>query len=84
MTDDRTKVLAKVQADYDFYIRLQETPDAALANYDLSPEEKNLTLNPVSLGAALYGFANATGDGDGDPSVTAFYISHIHYTGGVL
>jgi hypothetical protein len=45
--------LARVQTDYDFYIGCQTDPDATLADYALSPDERLALSNPDLLAEVL-------------------------------
>jgi hypothetical protein len=53
MLESFKAVLARVQSDYDFYIGCQTDPDAALADFDLSPEERSALSDPDKLAAVL-------------------------------
>ncbi len=53
MQNDFKAALARVQSDYDFYIRCQADPDTALADYALSPEERAALGDPDRLAEAL-------------------------------
>lgn len=50
MRDDFKTALARVQGDYSFYIQCQSNPEAALAEYSLSPEERAALNDPERLG----------------------------------
>jgi hypothetical protein len=50
---DFTAVLDRVQGDYDFYVRLQSEPESALAEYELSAEERAALTDPKLLADAL-------------------------------
>jgi hypothetical protein len=50
---DFTVVLDRVQGDYAFYVRLQSDPDGALAEYELSADERAALTNPRLLTEAL-------------------------------
>lgn len=43
------QALARVQSDYGFYIDCQTNPAAALAGYDLSPDERSALTDPEKL-----------------------------------
>ena len=49
MIESFKAALARVQTDYDFYIGCQTDPDATLADYDLSPDERLALSNPDLL-----------------------------------
>jgi hypothetical protein len=51
--EDFKRALARVQTDYGFYIDLQTNPDAALADYDLSPDERSTLTDPEKLADTL-------------------------------
>lgn len=53
MLESFKAALARVQSDYDFYIGCQTDPDATLADYDLSPEERSALSDPDKLAAVL-------------------------------
>jgi hypothetical protein len=53
MRDDFQAALARVQSDYDFYIRCQSNPATALADYALSPEERAALSDPDRLADLL-------------------------------
>ena len=53
MVEDFKRALARVQGDYEFYVECQANPAAALADYDLTPEERSTLLDPEKLAAAL-------------------------------
>lgn len=53
MNDDFTAALARVQSDYGFYVHSQSDPEAALANYSLSAEERAMLSDPDRLGEFL-------------------------------
>jgi hypothetical protein len=55
MLDDFKRALARVHADYAFYIACQADPAAALATYDLTDGERELLSNPERLADALNG-----------------------------
>ena len=55
MLDDFKRALARVQSDYGFYIECQANPAAALAGYDLSPEERSALSDPEKLADVLKG-----------------------------
>lgn len=48
-----TAVLDRVQGDYAFYVRLQSDPASALAEYDLSADERAVLTDPKLLADAL-------------------------------
>lgn len=50
---DFTAVLNRVQGDFDFYVRLQSEPEAALAEYTLSADERAALTDPKLLAEAL-------------------------------
>ncbi len=49
MLDDFKRALARVQSDFGFYIGCQTNPTAALAGYDLSPDERRALTDPETL-----------------------------------
>ena len=53
MLEDLKRALARVQADYGFYIDCQTNPAVALAGYDLSPDERSTLSDPEKLADAL-------------------------------
>jgi hypothetical protein len=53
MSEDFTRVLARIQTDYEFYVRCQTDPDSALEDYDLSPEERSTVADPQKLADTL-------------------------------
>lgn len=53
MLDDFERALARVQGDYGFYIECQANPQAALAAYDLSDDERAKLLDPEQLAEVL-------------------------------
>ena len=53
MIESFKAALARVQTDYDFYIGCQTDPDATLADYDLSPDERLALSNPDLLAEVL-------------------------------
>jgi hypothetical protein len=53
MRDDFQAALARVQSDYDFYVRLQVDPEDALTGYALSPQERSTLGDPDLLAEAL-------------------------------
>ena len=53
MRDDFKAALARVQGDYDFYVRCQTDPATALADYSLSPQECATLSDPERLAEAL-------------------------------
>jgi hypothetical protein len=53
MIESFKAALARVQTDYDFYIGCQTDPDATLAGYDLSPDERQALSNPDLLADVL-------------------------------
>ena len=53
MLDDFKRALTRVQSDYGFYIDCQASPAAALAGYDLSPDERSTLVDPAKLGEML-------------------------------
>lgn len=50
---DFTAVLDRVQGDYAFYVRLQSNPESALAEYELSADERAALMDPKLLADAL-------------------------------
>ena len=50
---DFTAVLDRVQGDYAFYVRLQSNPESALAEYELSADERAALTDPKLLAEAL-------------------------------
>ena len=55
MLDDLKRALARVQADYAFYVECQTNPAVALAGYDLSAEERSALTDPKKLADVLNG-----------------------------
>jgi hypothetical protein len=53
MIESFKAALARVQTDYDFYIGCQTDPNATLADYDLSPDERSALSNPDLLAEVL-------------------------------
>jgi len=53
MIQDFTRVLARVQRDFDFYIGCQMSPAVALQDYALTTIEREALLNPEKLSKAL-------------------------------
>lgn len=53
MVEDFQRVLARVQSDYGFYVACQTDPDATLAGYSLTAEERAAVTDPVKLEEAL-------------------------------
>jgi len=53
MLESFKAALARVQSDYDFYIGCQTDPDATLAGYDLSPDERSALTDPDLLADVL-------------------------------
>jgi hypothetical protein len=53
MLDSFKAALARIQSDYEFYIGCQTDPDATLAGYDLSPEERSALTDPSQLAIVL-------------------------------
>jgi hypothetical protein len=49
MIEHFQRALARVQSDYGFYIDCQANPAAALAGYDLSPDERAALIDPEKL-----------------------------------
>jgi hypothetical protein len=45
--------LARVQSDYDFYVGCQIDPDATLADYDLTTDERSALIDPDKLAEVL-------------------------------
>jgi hypothetical protein len=48
-----TEALARVQSDFDFYVACQTDTDAALAEYDLSADERAALTDPDVLAGVL-------------------------------
>ena len=55
MLDDFKSALARVQRDFGFYIGCQTNPAAALAGYDLTPDERRAFVDPDALAGMLRG-----------------------------
>jgi hypothetical protein len=55
MLEDFKRALARVQSDYGFYIDCQARPAAALAGYDLNPDERAALIDPQKLADVLKG-----------------------------
>lgn len=53
MSDDFRRALARVQADYTFYIDCQTRPEEALAGYDLTPDQRSTLADPDRLADML-------------------------------
>ena len=53
MSEDFKRALARVQTDYGFYIDCQTNPAVALADYDLSPDERSTLSDPEKLADML-------------------------------
>lgn len=53
MSADFERALARVQTDYEFYIACQTNPAVALADYDLTPEERSTLLDAEKLADRL-------------------------------
>ena len=53
MLEDFKRALARVQADYGFYVDCQTNPTVALAGYDLSPDERSALTDPEKLADVL-------------------------------
>jgi hypothetical protein len=53
MIESFKSALARVQTDYDFYIGCQTNPDATLADYDLSTDERLALSDPDLLAEVL-------------------------------
>lgn len=53
MLDDLKRALARVQADYAFYVDCQTNPAVALAGYDLSADERSALTDPKKLADVL-------------------------------
>jgi hypothetical protein len=53
VSEDFNRVLARVQTDYEFYINCQTNPAAALADYNLSPDERSTVLDAEKLDKLL-------------------------------
>jgi hypothetical protein len=53
MIESFTAALARVQSDFDFYVACQTDADAALAEYDLSAEERAALTDPDVLADVL-------------------------------
>ena len=73
MVGDFSKVLARAQTDYDFYIECQRDPDGALSGFDLSPEEHAALSDPQMFADAL-----ARGGDLGLPTGVKITISGTH------
>jgi hypothetical protein len=53
MPDDFRAALARVQSDYDFYVRCQSDPETALADYALTADQRAALSDPDQLADAL-------------------------------
>jgi hypothetical protein len=53
MRHDFKAALARVHSDYAFYVHCQSDPESALADYELSPEERSALSDPDRLADAL-------------------------------
>jgi len=53
MANDFRSALARSQGDYDFYVLCQTDPEAALAEYVLTPDERAALTNPQRLAESL-------------------------------
>lgn len=53
MSKDFRRALARVQTDYGFYIECQNNPAAALADYELTPDERSTLSDPDKLADML-------------------------------
>jgi hypothetical protein len=53
MLESFKAALGRVQSDYDFYIGCQTDPDATLAGYDLSADERSALTDPDLLAEVL-------------------------------
>jgi len=51
--NDFKRALGRVQSDYGFYIECQANPAVALADYDLTAEERSALTDPATLGDLL-------------------------------
>lgn len=51
--EDFKRALARVQNDYEFYVDCQKNPAAALARYNLSPDERSALTDPTKLADVL-------------------------------
>jgi hypothetical protein len=49
ISEDFNRVLARIQTDYEFYISCQTDPAAALAEYNLSPDEMSTLMDAEKL-----------------------------------
>ena len=55
MLEDFKRALARVQRDFDFYVECQTNPAVALADYDLSSDERSALSDPDRLAEVLKG-----------------------------
>ena len=55
MMSDFKTILARIQQEYDFYIRLQQDTEGVLAGYKLSAQERGALENPDKLAGVLWG-----------------------------
>ena len=53
MLDSFKAALARIQADYEFYVGCQTDPDSTLADYDLTPQERSALTDPDQLAMVL-------------------------------
>ena len=53
MLESFKAALARIQADYGFYIACQTDPASMLAEYDLTPEERSALIDPDQLAEIL-------------------------------
>jgi hypothetical protein len=66
------RALGRVQSDFGFYIDCQANPAAALAGYDLTPDERSVLVDPAKLAEVLWGGVGV------DPLRITFTISGKH------
>jgi len=57
--NDFKRALGRVQSDYGFYIECQANPAVALADYDLTAEERLTKLPPNALSVEAHWVVNA-------------------------
>jgi hypothetical protein len=53
MIQDFTRLLARVQRDFDFYIGCQMSPAVALQDYTLTADEREAVLSPEKMSKVL-------------------------------
>lgn len=53
MRDNFKAALARIQGDYAFYVQCQTDPEATLADYHLSPQERAILSDPEQLAGVL-------------------------------